>query len=211
MPILDEIEINQLITWVIETHEGGFVFTDRKDDLGGPTYAGVSYKWFHKWYVNSPDYFAIDEEEAKDGFRKAALNNDENLIDLIYEFYTDEFIKRAKIFDLPEVIRKLMFSTAVNIDARDASKLLQRTLNALLKNDEFPLLIDGLIGDKTFGSLKDYFCNPEYIETIRNSERLFINSFCHKWINHYTELVERLPSQRYNLEGWINRVWYFVK
>ena len=202
---------DDLITWVILTHEGGFICTDRADDLGGFTYAGVSWKWFHKWYINSPDYLAIDEKDAKDEFKEAALNNDESLIDLIYEYYTDEFIKRAAIPKLPEVIRKLMFSTAVNIDARDASKLLQRTLNELLINNEFPLLIDGIIGLKTLISLEDYFFNPEAESTFEDSDRTFINAFCHKWINHYAELVKRIPTQRYNLEGWINRVWYFVK
>lgn len=211
MPTLDEIQLNQLITWVILTHEGGFVYTDRKDDLGGPTYAGVSFRWFYKWYVNSPDYFGIDKEDFRDQFKETALNNDENLIDLIYEYYTDEFIKRAKISDLPEVIRKLVFSAAVNIDARDASKLLQRTLNELLKNNEFPLLIDGLIGDKTLSSLEDYFYSPAIENTFKDSGRTFINDFCHKWINHYAVLVKNVPSQRANLEGWLNRVWYFIK
>ncbi len=201
----------RLITWAIKTQEGGLVYTDHPSDLGGPTFAGVSFHWFYRWTVNTKGDEAIhNKEDALDWFKELAQIKDTEFIDLIYEFYYAEFIKPLQLDRIHPHLHKPLFSCAINIDPRDCIRLLQSTLNknATISNT---LLIDGIIGVYTITKLQDYIEITSDTNFHKEQCRRLTNSFCHLWMLHYANLVKKVPRQADNLKGWTNRVFKFVE
>lgn len=209
---VDSQYYKNLITWVIETQEGGFVYTDHSSDLGGPTFAGVSFKWFNKWYSNKYEDFT-DYNKALEFFSDMSEERHPDFLNLIYEYYQDEFLNRLYIKKIPDTFHKMLFSAAVNFDAKDASKIFQQTLNTVSYNMCIgeQLKTDGIIGNRTITQLNLFFgkaLTPNETEVMLKT---FKNCFCRFWISSYIKTVKDIPYQITNLEGWINRVWYFVK
>ncbi len=200
---------NDLITWAIKTQEGGFVYTDHPSDLGGPTFAGVSYKWFSIWLRKIGEGDG-SPETGLENFRELAQMKDVGLIEAIYDFYRDEFINPLQLNRIHTHLYELLFSCAINIDPRDCIKLLQKTLNKLTTIPD-TLIIDGLMGNKTELKLQNYIKITSDIDFQEEQCRRLTNNFCHLWMVHYAELVQKVPRQSDNLKGWTNRVFKFVK
>ena len=197
---------HDLITWVIETQEGGFVYTDHASDLGGPTFAGVSYKWFSKWLQKIGE----GVENQEENFKELAQMKDAGFIEIIYDFYRDEFINPLQLDRIHTHLHEPLFSCAINIDPRDCIKLLQKTLNNLTTISD-NLKVDGIMGYKTESKLQSYIEITSNTQFQKDQCRRLTNSFCHLWMVHYANLVKKEPEQVYYIKGWVHRVFQFVE
>ena len=134
------------------SEEGGYNF-DRMDP-GGETYMGISRVYWPSW----EGWETIDDYSEKGMIPEFAKTG---LAPFVFDFYRTNFWNRMqgdKVATLsPEVVYEL-FDTAVNLDVPDAVRFLQTALNM---HNQFggiypELLIDGLLGPKTFGVLERY-------------------------------------------------------
>ena len=102
-------------------HEGGYV--NDPDDKGGETFRGIS-------RVHYPDWqgWAIIDDFIKNGQQPPDLDL------LVQSFYKKHYWDKCKGDLLPHTIAEELFDTAVNMGVRTAGRFLQRSLNALNRN-----------------------------------------------------------------------------
>lgn len=169
--------IDQLIT-----REGGWVFTNRRLDLGGPTYAGVTLNTYNDWREKrgeppvSPDVF---ERAAKDG----RLNDD------VYQLYAEEFLRIFR--DLPERARIVAFDISVMSGLRRGVKILQKAVC----DCGHRVAVDGIFGPATRAAAIN--AHPDNLQIMLAKNRA----------NWYVSIVKSKPQQISNLNGWINRTF----
>lgn len=159
--------------------EGGFV--DHPADRGGPTNFGITHKTLARY---------LGREVTRNDVRKLSRT-------LAAEIYRRAYYLEPRIDALPPGIRAFLFDSAVNHGPRRAIKFLQTVLNAA----GFGLLgVDGLAGPKTRGQAKIAAdrMGPWLLLALAEERRMF-----------YRLIVERDPSQRVFLKGWMNRVTEF--
>lgn len=159
--------------------EGGFV--DHPADRGGPTNFGITHKTLARY---------LDREVTRDDIRKLSRT-------LAAEIYRRAYYLEPRIDALPPGIRAFLFDSAVNHGPRRAIKFLQTVLNA---SGFGPLDVDGLSGPKTRRQAKMAAdrMGPWLLLALAEERRMF-----------YRLIVERDPSQRVFLKGWMNRVAEF--
>ncbi len=197
------------IDQIIINDEGGWVYTNRKDDLGGPTYAGVTGKWFVIWnnkkYPNTK--FSINNFISV--FTQQKVND--YWVELIYEFYYDEFYLPIRGDDLPSLLAHAVLSAMINVGADEAPYWLQSAINDVGKEilktpgTKFTFLkVDGKIGPKTIEAVN--LIGMKYHHYVDLSNRYCLDY----WLPKYIRKVVKTPSQRVNLKGWYNRVRKYI-
>lgn len=159
--------------------EGGFV--DHPADRGGPTNFGVTHKTLARYLGRE-----ITREDVRSLSRELAA-----------EIYRRSYYLEPRIDALPSGIRAFLFDSAVNHGPRRAIKFLQAVLNAAGFG---PLGVDGLAGPKTRREAKsaEICMGPWLVAALAEERRMF-----------YRLIVDRDPSQRVFLKGWMNRVAEF--
>lgn len=156
--------------------EGGWQLTDRTNDRGGQTFAGISRR-------ANPDWTGWDLIDAGDRGSPELRN----LVGLCYrEQYWDR-LEGDHLLSF-EVARSLM-SCGVLSGARTAIRLAQIILG---------LSPDGILGPKTRGALRG-------VQPRSTDELLFEALFGLARIARYSEIVRRDLSQIGNFRGWVNR------
>jgi len=174
-------------------------YSNREDDRGGETFAGITRKWFGGWKGwNIVDYH---KKEHRTNFVHY-LDNDTELAELVKQFYLEEIWLMHRIDDVnsysPKIAGKL-FDQMVNFGDKRPSKWFQRTLNILNRNQKnYPDIIDdGNIGPKTIKTFQLALkTNP--IKRIMNVLRSFQG-----W--EYIRIMEGDPTQEANI-GWMDRI-----
>jgi lysozyme family protein len=159
--------------------EGDFV--DQPADRGGPTKFGVTQATLSR-HLGRPATVA----EVQALSREVAV-----------EIYRRDYFVAPRIDTLPARIQSFTFDSAVNHGPARAIRFLQQVCNSA----GFGLLeVDGLCGPRTAraaaeaeGAMRDWLL-AALVEERRN---------------FYYALVERDPSQRVFLEGWLNRLAEF--
>jgi lysozyme family protein len=159
--------------------EGGFV--DHPADRGGPTCYGITHKTLARYLGHE-----VTREDVRNVSRELAA-----------EIYRRAYYLEPRIDSLPGAIRAFLFDSAVNHGPRRAIKLLQQVLNAAGFGK---LGVDGLAGPKTRHHAKQAAdaMGPWLLPALAEERRMF-----------YRLIVERDPSQRVFLKGWMNRVAEF--
>lgn len=159
--------------------EGGFV--DHPADRGGPTCYGITHKTLAR-YLGRP----VTREDVKQTSKELAA-----------EIYRRAYYLEPRIDALPQTTRAFLFDSAVNHGPRRAVKFLQQVLNAAGFGK---LGIDGLAGPMTRRHAKKASdaMGPWLIAALAEERRMF-----------YRLIVERDPSQKVFLRGWMNRVAEF--
>lgn len=84
----------------------------------------------------------------------------------------------------------VLFHFGVNFGPKTAIRLLQETLN---------VAVDGVLGNETDAAIS------------RTSERGLCLSLTHRAVLKYSSIVEKYPSQRFFLGGWINRAFALLQ
>jgi lysozyme family protein len=159
--------------------EGGFV--DHPADRGGPTNFGITHKTLARYLGRD-----VSREDVRDLSR-----------DLAVEIYRRAYYLEPRIDALPSGLQAFLFDSAVNHGPRRAVRFLQQVLNAAGFG---ALSIDGLAGPKTRQQAEraETAMGPWLLAALAEERRMF-----------YRLIVERDPTQRVFLRGWMRRVAEF--
>jgi len=154
------------IDHTIDVYEGSYV--DNKKDPGGETNFGIS----------SKTYKDIDIKNLK---REQAV-----------EIYFRDYWEPNRCGEMPAGIGEKVFDISVNCGRTAAAKMLQRALKACGMID---IVDDGIIGDKTMGTLKK--ADPLCVKAALTAEHAA----------YYRALVDQRPELLVFINGWLNRAY----
>lgn len=176
-------DIYALIEEVI-AREGGY--SNHPDDRGGATRWGITQA------VARKNGYAGDMRKLP---REKAV-----------AIYRDIYWVRPGLEQIAHIAPNLaaeLFDTAVNMGARTAIRFLQRSLNALQRDDEKALLLlDGVIGAQSITALQKYLKQRGI-----KGERVLTRAVDSLQGAKYIGLAEKRPANRTFLFGWLaNRV-----
>lgn len=198
-----------IIDFIIVYDEGGWVYTDKPTDEGGPTFAGASYRWFSKWYKTHYGKY-LTMSVFKEWALAARNFHDHRFRTLIILYYYYEFIRPLQLTAFIAPVRKPLASACVNMGRADGVKLFQTVLNKHVVSKR-KLQVDGIIGEKTIRACIT-FINPIDMTMVDNRFALQLargvllkNYFIEEWIRDYINNVQAHPYKLVNLEGWFNR------
>lgn len=164
--------------------EGGY--NDRKSDRGGATNLGISLRFAQS--AGSTFNFDLDGDGDIDKDDIRLLKPEHARI--IYKLM---FWDEAGCGKLPAPIDGMVFDQAVNAGPTTAVRLLQRAINKL--NGGVTVVEDGQLGPRTQAAAAKAVLNRAGI----------IKAFQDVVKARYRAIVASDPSQRPNLNGWINR------
>lgn len=109
-------------------------------------------------------------------------------------FYRKFFFYGMGVDKYPEELQDVVFDLNVNFGARNATRIVQRGVKRLGGN----LVVDGEFGPKTLAEVKK--CDVKALRASIILDRIR---------THYAS-VERDPSQRVFINGWLNRSLSFI-
>ncbi|MGI9452909.1 MAG: glycoside hydrolase family 108 protein, partial [Geminicoccaceae bacterium] len=117
--------------------------------------------------------------------------------DLAVEIYRRSYYVEPRIDTAPEDVRAFMFDSAVNHGPRRAVRFLQQVCN---EAGFGPLSVDGLLGptSRRHAHAAATAMGPWLLAALAEERRMF-----------YRLIVEKDPSQRVFLKGWMNRLAEF--
>jgi lysozyme family protein len=164
----------------------GNQFTNRLNDMGGPTRLGITLNTL-KDARRDFDYGDFDHDGDVD-------IDDVRLLDTPEEaalVYRKLFWEKIYGDELPAGLDYLMFDSAVNHGPRNAGIFLQRAINRLKRPE---VAVDGFIGPKTVAAALSMSAPGLARDVIRERD-----IFYHK-------IVSRHPEQQENFRGWMNRL-----
>lgn len=196
LPIFDKLPKtgNEHFDWAIQPvfhHEG--VYSNDPDDPGGATAWGWSLRTAKKIGDLDGDGFLefdldfdgdVDIEDIK------KLKDDPyKAVQMYKTLYWDKY----NYDRLPLLVAVKTFDLAVNMGARQAHKLLQRSVRA---TGQDRLVDDGIIGKNTISIVSKQ--NPECLVCAYRSHAA----------GFYTALAKQRPTSRKYLGGWLNRAYF---
>lgn len=160
-----------------EKNEGGYA--NHKVDTGGETYRGIARKHWPGW----AGWEIVDALKSKPGFPKSLASN-EKLQELVKDFFRRNFWSYWLDQFQSQSIASWVYDKRVNMGTETAVKLLQRALG---------ITADGHLGSGTLNAVNS--ADPEKLrEKLREQAKTY-----------YLAIVERDPSQKVFLNGWIAR------
>lgn len=163
---------------LILANEGGYVFD--KDDPGGETYKGIARNMNSKWR----GWVSIDMMKKQAGFPKN-LEQNLDLQEDVENFYERNYWDRVQGDNIEsQNIANSIFDFAVNAGVGTSSMLAQMVVDAKP---------DGVIGGESVKLINAF------------SEELFLASFTIAKISRYLTIVEKRPTSRKYLYGWVRR------
>lgn len=215
----------EVIERCIMEDEGGWIFTDRKDDSGGATYGGMTWRTFDGWQQkNTVERAAIISEKE---FRRWAVHHPDAkqvLQNRIIQCYYDLFWLDCHLDEVPTFAQQMFFSACVNMGKKEATKCLQMAFNNTFTGDT-QLVVDGWWGRNTEAALSTTVLDKDTDE-LRYWGPRFKLAFSDAVMERYIRIVQRnarewrewsinrnmLPEpkqphvlQSENLMGWFNR------
>ncbi|MGE4221615.1 MAG: glycoside hydrolase family 108 protein [Alphaproteobacteria bacterium] len=161
-------------------------WSDDPLDRGGPTRHGISLRYARRVGLDRDGDGDVDADDV----RRVTLDDARGL-------YREDFYRQPGIDGLPEEIGPAMLDAAVNMGPPRAVMLLQSILN---RAGFGPLSVDGVIGPRT---------RTAAATAMRRMGPYLVNALVDERIGWYRGLVERDPTQRRFLAGWIARAQEF--
>lgn len=114
------------------------------------------------------------------------------------QIYRNEYLVKPGFSDFPSDVAAELFDTGVNMGPAKATEFLQRATNALNGSG---LSVDGKMGPATKAAVKSYLSSRS------NAASILVKALNCLQGARYIEIVEKNPSQRKFINGWIaNRV-----
>lgn len=160
------------------THEGGY--SNDPDDLGGETYKGIS-------RTSHPDWLGwpiIDTHKNKPDFL-TILEKDVVLKKDVEVFYWTNFWLPIKAYEIQnQTTADSIFDFAVNAGIKTSARLVQSIVGTKA---------DGIIGDQTLKKLNSLDFG------------YFQPAFTVGKISHYIAIIQKRPTNKKYLYGWIIR------
>ncbi len=164
------------------THEGGYV--NDPDDLGAETYKGISRVSHNNW----SGWSIIDKSKTKSDF-PSTLNNDIELQKQVELFYLYEFWLPLKADQIAnQTTANSIFDFAVNSGIKTTVLKVQSVIGTKA---------DGLVGDLTLQKLNSLDFG------------YFQPAFTVSKITHYISIIQKRPTNKKFLYGWIIRTLSF--
>ena len=167
---------------ILLVHEGGY--SNVSYDTGGETYQGISRNNWPNW----PGWQIIDQYKP---LKHNQVIENVTLQNLVTNFYKVHFWDVIKADQLPKEIRPLVFDFAVNSGTGTAVMALQRVLR---DSTGKKIAIDGVVGPQTI-ALANQLPAKQLFERYKQAR-----------YNFFVRIVERNPSQKKFLTGWLNRL-----
>lgn len=161
----------------ILAHEGGDRYSDHPNDKGGPTKWGITATTLGAWRMQG---HAATAEEVK------ALGPDEAAA--IYRARYWDACRCDEIGD--QILATKLFDLAVNCGPASAVRMLQRAVG---RCQAAMVEVDGVLGPLTLAAVADCDSAELVIELV------------HVATEHYLAIVNRDPTQRVFLAGWLAR------
>lgn len=156
-------------------------FSNHKDDRGGPTKYGISAR-----FMESVTGEPWDE-------RRISAITKEQAASIYYE----HFWLKAKCDQMPDLVDRKLFDTAVNLGITAAAKILQRAIRSVGSPD--PIKDDGIVGRKTIiaaGLACQGGDSSALLAAMRSEQACY-----------YRSIVARNKSQIVFLNGWLRRAY----
>ncbi|MDP4270455.1 MAG: glycosyl hydrolase 108 family protein [Bacteroidota bacterium] len=159
-------------------HEGGYI--NDPDDLGGETYKGISRAAHSNWH----GWEIIDNYKSKPGFL-ASLDKDVELQKEVEVFYWTNFWLPMKIYDVRnQTTANSLFDFAVNAGIQISVRLAQSIIGTIA---------DGIFGEQTLAKINAF--DPSHFQA----------AFTVAKIEHYISIIQKRPTNKKYLYGWIAR------
>lgn len=135
-----------LILDVIENEEGGWKYTDHKDDPDQGTFAGVRYITWKQWLGSRDASLRVELHDFV-----AFVNTYSNHQDIIFLIYWDLYARPCSLELYDPKMGKAVLSAAINSGIHTAAKTVQRAVNSCTKTGVYfgELKLDGNIGPKS--------------------------------------------------------------
>ena len=168
--------------------EGRGKLTNRKADLGGWTYSGVTFASWRRIARKTGAIPLLTQDEFIERARAASKDPDHPFNLDVRIAYKVEYIEPYK--GLPRGLREAITDAGVNLGPPRASKILQQVLCVAQ---------DGVVGVKTLGAARDLWRagKPARVEALV--------AVADARLDWYIRLARRKPQQMANLRGWKNR------
>ena len=162
------------------------LWSNDPDDHGGPTRYGISLRYARRVGLDRDG----DGDTDIDDIRLVTLDDARRM-------YREDFYRQPGVDGLPEAIAPAMLDAAVNMGPPRAVMLLQSILD---RAGFGPVSVDGVIGPKTRAAAA---------VAAQKMGPYLVNALVDERIGWYRRLVERDPTQRRFLAGWIARAQEF--
>lgn len=169
--------------WNVLKHEG--LFSDRKDDRGGITFRGVTYKTYKQYMLNKGDMPTKAHHKNL---------NEDTLLDI----YLQMFIYPLSISNYnSDWVKEAVFSASMNHGGRNASKMVQRAAKS-------QLVIDGIIGPMTLKTVNKIHSDT-FVNELTRQRIIFTDKIVRR------DVRKGGISQVENLVGWHKRYLRFIR
>lgn len=179
-------KFEEALEYVLQKEGGLNENTDGKD-LGGITNRGISFKFLKSLSQEKLRQYGLHDIPEEDDIRNLTMEQTRAI-------YKGEFWDQARFDDIhPPKIINYLFDSVVSMGLSPAIKAFQRAINSsnLFQN----LKEDGILGDRTI-KIANFLDLESYdLLAYLKLER----------IAHYISIVEKNPSQKGFLFGWIKR------
>lgn len=173
---------NKMIALVLK-HEG--YYANITGDNGGETYMGISRKSFPRW----GGWQVIDKNKPLKYNQHIKDNDLDTMVKRLYfnSFYTPLHIDEIENKELSAHL----LDHSVNAGLKNGIKLLQKSINNTINAK---LKVDGILGEQTMAALAE-----------SNQEEVAENFIAGR-NQYYKNIVEKKPTQKKFLNGWLKRV-----
>lgn len=172
--------------WNVLKYEGRF--SDRKEDRGGKTFRGVTWKTYTSYMKASAKIPSHEHHEEL---------TDEEVLDI----YLQVFVHPLRISSYDSSwVKEAIFSASINHGGRNASKMVQRAAKAKLK-------IDGIIGPKTLKEVNKIYSNT-FVNRLIMQRIIFTDKIVRREVRE--EKTPKEESQVENLVGWHRRYLRYI-
>lgn len=178
-------DFDKAIQYVL-TFEGGLV--DDSNDKGQITNYGISFRFLKS--IENPKKYGFDHTINEDDIRQLTLYQAKAL-------YYGEFWQHAPFDKInSQATVNYLFDIAINSGIATAIKMAQRACWAIAK-DRTIVKEDGIMGNLTIDAINH--CSFFILPVLRAERAAF-----------YRAIVERMPSQKEFLAGWLRRAYQEV-
>ena len=183
------------------------IYSNDPRDLGGETFKGISRKNWPDW----EGWLVVDliKKSVNASELNKQLNLDEELADMVQEFYEANFWTPLMLNQIPQqVIAAEIFDTAVNQGKKRAALCLQESLNLMNNNQKHysDIKEDGEIGQATIKAYAAYMLTAHFPgRSVERNTKTLLKVLNGLQFERYAEICRNKPDQEVYFYGWVNR------
>ena len=173
----------QLINLILKG-EGGYA--NDSADRGKETYCGIASAFFPNWkgWKILKKYKPLKYNQV--------ITTDAELVELVLEFYEEEFYNKLKIENIDYILLAgHVLDHSVNAGIKNGVKLLQKAINIVYGVN---ISVDGIIGNTTLSYVNG------------NKTKELAQEYINQRKQYYNSIVKKNSSLQKFLKGWLKRI-----